>query len=67
MYFAVVQYIQFVSCVLFSQLYDIFPCLPTCYVSFQYSIYSNMNEADARPAQVTQQKLGHCAIAHTEG
>ncbi len=26
-----------------------------------------MNEADARPAHVTQQKLGHRAIAHTEG
>ena len=24
----------------------------TCYVSCQYSIYSNMNEADARPAHV---------------
>jgi hypothetical protein len=40
---------------------------PTCYVSFQYSIYSNMNEADARPAHVAQQKLGHRAIAHTKG
>jgi hypothetical protein len=28
---------------------------PMCYVSFQYSIYSNMNEADAQPAHVAQQ------------
>jgi hypothetical protein len=40
---------------------------PTCYISFQYSIYSNMNEADARPAHVAQQKLGHCVIAHIKG
>ncbi len=40
---------------------------PTCFVSFQYSIYSNMNEADAQPAHVAQQKLGHRAIAHTKG
>jgi hypothetical protein len=26
-----------------------------------------MNEADARPAHITQQKLGHRAIAHTKG
>ena len=25
---------------------------PTCYVSFHYSIYSKVNEADARPAHV---------------
>ena len=40
---------------------------PTCCVSFQYSIYSNMNETDARPAHIAQQKLGHCTIAHIEG
>ena len=26
---------------------------PTCYFLFQYSIYSNMNEADAQPAHVS--------------
>jgi hypothetical protein len=26
-----------------------------------------MNEADAWPAHIAQQKLGHCTIAHTKG
>jgi hypothetical protein len=39
----------------------------TCYVSFQYSIYSNMNEADAWPAHIAHQKLDHRAIAYTKG
>jgi hypothetical protein len=40
---------------------------PTCYVSSHYSIYSKVNEADAWPAHVASQKLGHRAVAHTKG
>ncbi len=40
---------------------------PTCYVSFHYSIYSNIDVADAQPAHVTLQKFGYCVIALTEG
>ena len=41
------------------------PYMLLCLISVLF--YSNMNEADAQPAHVAQQKVGNHAIAHTEG
>ena len=38
---------------------------PTCYVSFQYQLYSNMDEACARHPRVMWQMLDHQSTAHT--
>ena len=38
---------------------------PTCYVSFQYQLYGNMDEACARPPRVMWRMLDHQSTAHT--